>query len=172
MSSGVTAPAAGACARSGAANSAAPAAAAEDSSNLRLDNVDFVMSPLAASLRAKRSNLGQACMRGGDCFVASLLAMTRVNSHAEDLHVVRLDLLAQLLDRGGVLAHGLDLLHRLAARLLLGERVHGAQAALVDDELLAFGREAVGLEQPRRVGIRGRLEHRVRPTTIGTPSVG
>src|ERR1700742_5214884 len=88
-------------------------------------------------------------------------AMTEKNLHPKNLDVVRLDLLALLLDRSGVLLHHLDLGERLEAGLLLGERMPRAQAALVDDQLLALRRESVGLEEPRRVGIGRRLEHRV-----------
>ena len=43
--------------------------------------------------------------------------------------------------------------------LFLGLRMHGAQAADIDDQLLALRREAVGSEQLRGVRVRRRLEH-------------
>src|ERR1051326_5430553 len=44
-----------------------------------------ITRPYLASLRAKRSNLSHTCILVGDCFVASLLAMT--HSNAERRHV-------------------------------------------------------------------------------------
>src|SRR5207245_2341626 len=74
-----------------------------------------------------------------------------VASHAEQSAVARLDLLARPLDAGGVLLHGLDIAERLAAGLLLDQRMHRPQGPDIDDELLAFLREAIALEQSRRV---------------------
>src|SRR5439155_11308669 len=85
-----------------------------------------------------------------------------VASHAEQSAVARLDLLARPLDAGGVLRHGLDIAERLAAGLLLDQRMHRPQGPEIDDELLAFLREAIALEQSRRVRIGRVLEHAVR----------
>src|SRR6185436_11097140 len=68
--------------------------------------------------------------------------MTDTASHPKQLGVVRLDLLAHLLDRGRIVLHLLDLTERLAAGLLLDARMHRAQAADIDDELLGLRREA------------------------------
>src|SRR5713101_8420962 len=81
--------------------------------------------------------------------------------HPEQLAVARLDLFAHLVDAGSVLLHGLDLVERLAAGLLLGRRMHRAQSAEIDDQLLAFRREAVALEQPRRIRVGRVLENSV-----------
>src|SRR5690348_16682949 len=68
-------------------------------------------------------------------------------SNVEDLDVMLLDLVAHLLDRGGIVLHHLDIFKRRTAGLFLGVRVHRTQAADIDDELLALGREAVAAEQ-------------------------
>src|SRR5207237_2458857 len=83
-------------------------------------------------------------------------------SHSEQLAVTRPDLLTHLLDGGGVLLESVDLTERLAAGLLFGERMHRAQTAHIDHELLALRREAVTLEQPRGIGVWRGLEDAVR----------
>src|SRR5262249_49377384 len=80
---------------------------------------------------------------------------------AEQSAVARLDLLARPLDADGVLLHQLDVAQGPAPGLFLHQRVHRAQRADVDDELLALGREAVALEQPRRVRVGRVLENAV-----------
>src|SRR3954464_8162076 len=77
-------------------------------------------------------------------------------SNAEDFCVARLDGLAFLLYRRRVVLHGLDVLERLAPRLLARLRMHRAEAADIDDELLRLAAEAERLEQPCRVRI-GRI---------------
>src|ERR1700688_2605324 len=79
----------------------------------------------------------------------------------EQLGVARLDLLARLLDAGRIVLHLLDLPERPAARLFLGLRVHGAQAADVDQGLLALHREAIALEQAAGIRIGRGLEQAV-----------
>src|SRR5216117_3996267 len=81
--------------------------------------------------------------------------------HSEQLGVALLDRFTLLLDPGGVVLQHLDLLERLAAGLFLGLRMHRAQAADVDDELLRLLREAIALEQLGGVGIGPVLEHAV-----------
>src|SRR5262249_42118605 len=74
-------------------------------------------------------------------------------SNVEDLAVARLDLLALLLNRRGVVLHGLDVLERLAAGLVLRVRVHRAQAADINDQLLGLAAERERLEQLCRIRI-------------------
>src|SRR5262245_16150524 len=88
-------------------------------------------------------------------------------SNPEQLAVARLDFLALLLDGCGVLFHGLERAERTPPIGLLDLRVHRAQLADVDDELLTFRGEAVELEQPRRIGVRRPLEDRIRPDHEG-----
>src|SRR5262249_19807231 len=123
----------------------APAAtAAEPLSRSRLENRE----PVIPFLRSFPSRLiGPLQPRGG--------------LHPEQLAVTRLDLLALLLDRGGVLAHGLEAAERFPPVGFLDLRMERSQLADIDDELLAFGREAVALEQPRRVRVRRILEDAV-----------
>src|SRR5215469_2660940 len=83
-------------------------------------------------------------------------------SDVEDLRIVRLDRLTLFFDSRRIVLHGLDLLERLAARLVLRVRMHGAQAADIDDELLRFAAEAEGLEELCRIGIGRGLEDAVR----------
>src|SRR5262245_24889738 len=78
-------------------------------------------------------------------------AVAGLPSHPEQLAVARLDLLAHLLHRCGIVLHLLDLGEWLASGLLLDLRMQRTQAADIDDELLRFGREAEALEQPRRI---------------------
>src|SRR5262245_13249979 len=70
------------------------------------------------------------------------------DSHSEQSAVARLDLFARLFDPGGVFFHGVDVAEGFAAGLVLDQEVHRAQGAEIDDQLLAFRREAVALEQP------------------------
>src|SRR5438477_10431707 len=86
---------------------------------------------------------------------------------AEQLAVAGLDLLAFLLDGGRVFLQDLDLVERLAAVGLLHLRVQRAQLADIDDELLALRREAVELEQPCGIRVRGVLEDAVRADDEG-----
>src|SRR5262249_31677930 len=83
-------------------------------------------------------------------------------SDVEDLGVARLYLIALFLDRRGIVLHGLDVLQRLAAGLLLGVRMYRAQAANVHDQLLRFAAHAERLEQFCRVWMRRVLENAVR----------
>ena len=82
--------------------------------------------------------------------------------HSENLRVVRLDVFAHAFDRGRIVLHDLDVVERLAAGFLPGGGMHRAQAARVDDELLALGGETEALEQSRRVRIGRALEDAVR----------
>src|SRR5712691_7456465 len=61
-------------------------------------------------------------------------------SHPEQPAVARLDLLAHPLDRDRVVLHGLDVRQRSAPWPFPGVRVHGAQAADIDDQLLRLRR--------------------------------
>src|SRR5829696_74018 len=83
-------------------------------------------------------------------------------SHAKQLAVARLNRLAVLLDRGGILFHGFDLVEWLAPVGFLGLRMQGSHLADIYDQLLALLCEAVALEQPRSVGIRCGFEDAVR----------
>src|SRR5580692_1332747 len=82
-------------------------------------------------------------------------------SDAEDSCIARLDAVALLFHRDRVVLHGLDVLERHAPGLLLGLRMHRAQAADIDDELLGLRAEAERLKQPGRVRIRRVLEDAV-----------
>src|SRR4051812_20144024 len=73
--------------------------------------------------------------------------ITEPVSHPEQFLVAGLDRIGIALDAGRIVLELLDLAERLAAGLLLGLRMDRAQATDVDDELLAFRREAVALEQ-------------------------
>src|SRR5207302_3657013 len=55
-----------------------------------------------------------------------------------------------------------DVLERLAPRLFPGRRMHRAQSARINDELLRFRTEAERLEQLCGVRVRRRLENRAR----------
>src|SRR3954468_23776414 len=68
-------------------------------------------------------------------------------SNVEQLGIMRLDRIALFFHRRRVVFHGLDILEWLASRLLPGVRMHRAQAADVDDELLCVTAEAERLEQ-------------------------
>src|ERR1700748_1901543 len=57
-------------------------------------------------------------------------------SDVEDPGVARLDRLAVLFDRSGVILHGFDVLERFAAGLVLRLRMHRTQPTDIDDELL------------------------------------
>ena len=70
---------------------------------------------------------------------------------------------ASLLDAGRIVLHDLDVLERLAPRMLLRLRMDRAQRADVDHKLLTLGGEAEALEQPRGVRIGRVLEDAVRP---------
>src|SRR5580692_4897639 len=83
-------------------------------------------------------------------------------SDAEDSCIARLDAVALLFHRDRVVLHGLDVLERHAPGLLLGLRMHRAQAADIDDELLGLAAEAERLKQLRRVRIGRALEYPVR----------
>src|SRR5215831_19480034 len=83
-------------------------------------------------------------------------------SDVEDLRIARLDRLTLFFDRRRIVLHGLNLLERLAARLVLRVRMHGAQAADIDDELLRLAAEAEGLKKFCRIGIGRGLEDAVR----------
>src|ERR1035438_3831757 len=72
-------------------------------------------------------------------------------SNVEQFGVMRLDRVALFFHRGRVVLHGLDVLERSAPRLFLGLRMHRAQAADIDDELLGITAEAERLEQLCRV---------------------
>src|SRR3954468_20023211 len=130
---GVTASAGGAAARMGSANSVEAVSAVPALSTSRRLNVVFIP------------------------------ALSFLASDAEDLAVARLDVLRAFLDARRIVLHHLDVLEGLAPRLLLGARMDRAQRADVDDELLAFRREHVALQEPCRVRIGCVLEDRVRP---------
>src|SRR5258706_7708886 len=83
-------------------------------------------------------------------------------SNAEDLGVTRLDRVAFFFHGCGVILHGLDILERLAPRLLLGLRMHRTQTADVDDQLLGVAAKAERLKQFCRVRMRRVLEDTVR----------
>src|SRR5438132_13189663 len=100
---------------------------------------------------------------GSPAFAAMTTSLVARTSQPEQAAGARLDLVAHLLDGGGVLLEGFDLAERLAPGLLFGERMHRAQPTHIHHELLALRREAVALEQPCRVRIRRRLEDAVRP---------
>src|SRR5262249_16388128 len=93
-------------------------------------------------------------------------------SHPEQPAVARLDLFAHALDAGGILLHGFDLAQGLAPGLLLHLRMHRTHAAEIDDHLLALGREAIALEQPRRVGIGRIAENSIRADDRGNAFAG
>src|SRR5215475_11140597 len=76
-----------------------------------------------------------------------LRELRRPTSYPKQSAVVRLDLLARSFDAGGVLLDGLDVAERRATRFLLDQRMHRAQGAEIDDELLTFGRKAIALEK-------------------------
>src|ERR1700694_4738951 len=83
-------------------------------------------------------------------------------SNAEDFCIAYLDRVALFFNCGGVILHGLDVLEGRASRLLLGLRMHRAQAADIDDELLGVPAEAERLKQLCRVRIGRGLEDPVR----------
>src|SRR5205807_5425239 len=83
-------------------------------------------------------------------------------SNAEQLGIARLDRVALFFHGDRIVLHGLDILERLAAGLLLGLWMHRAQAADIDDELLCLSAEAERLEQFCRVRIWRGLEYPVR----------
>src|SRR6185503_3036877 len=74
--------------------------------------------------------------------------------HLEELTVARLNLDAQLLDGGRIVAHHLDLRQRLSSGLFLGERVYRSHTAIVNGELLALRREHVALQKARSIRVR------------------
>src|SRR5258708_38464141 len=79
-----------------------------------------------------------------DCGTVATRRLPRSSElHPEQLGVARLDLLARPLDPGRIVLELLDLRERPAAGLFLGLRVHRAQAADVDQGLLALYREAI-----------------------------
>src|SRR5262249_17892638 len=80
----------------------------------------------------------------------------------EDLRVARLDLLARLLDAGGIVLPKLDLVEPARARLLLDQRVDGMLAGEIDQQLLRLKRVQPVLEQARGVRVGRPLEHRAR----------
>src|SRR5207244_11751734 len=82
-------------------------------------------------------------------------------SDTEQFCVPRLDRLALFLHSGSIVLHGLDLGERLAAGLVPGLRMHRAQAADIDNELLHLLAQAEGLEQPRSLRMRRGLEDAV-----------
>ena len=84
-------------------------------------------------MRAKRSNLRSACCSGGDCFVASLLAMTR--GEASEMSKLELTIACGRYDRTQALIDG-----RVAAG---GRRSHLHSAAA--------GRDVLAHAQSRRV---------------------
>src|SRR5262245_36124632 len=88
--------------------------------------------------------------------------LRRPTSYPKQSAVVRLDLLARSFDAGGVLLDGLDVAERRATRFLLDQRMHRAQGAEIDDELLTFGRKAIALEKARGVRIGRVLEQSIR----------
>src|SRR6202030_1352174 len=82
-------------------------------------------------------------------------------SYPENGGVARLDLLALLLDCGGVALHQLDRGERRAPGLLLDLRVERMPSGL-DEDLLALRAEQEVLEQAGRVGIGRAVENRAR----------
>src|SRR5437763_13552024 len=84
------------------------------------------------------------------------------DSHAEDAGITRLDILARLLDCGRIITPKFDLTELARAGLLDDLRMHGMLAGEIDQQLLRFARVQPVLEQPRRIGVRRRLEYRAR----------
>src|SRR5665213_3903188 len=82
-------------------------------------------------------------------------------SDVEDLAVAGLDGVALPFHSGSIVFHGLDLLEWLAPRLLLRLRMHRAQPAGIDDQLLRIAAEAERLEQLCGVRIGRALEDTV-----------
>src|SRR6185437_13560470 len=93
----------------------------------------------------------------------SRMAFESKDLDAEDPGVTRLDCTGLLLHRHRIVLQRLDVLERRPARLFFCLRMCRAQTADVDDELLGFAAEAVGLEQPGRIRIGRILEDAVRP---------
>src|ERR1700676_128477 len=94
----------------------------------------------------------------GNCAVM----MPAGGSNAEDFCVARLDRVALSFHRGRVVLHGLDILERPPPRLLHGLRMHRAQTAGIDRELLGVAAKAERLKQSCRVRIGRGLEDSVR----------
>src|ERR1700704_1750865 len=81
--------------------------------------------------------------------------------HPEQFAVARLDLLAHLFHRRGIVLHLLDLAERLAPRLLLDPGMQRTQTADIARKLLGLRRKTEALEEPRGVRIGCVLEQRV-----------
>src|SRR6266508_2226907 len=118
------------CACAGRTNLPAPgwtttlpaAIAAEPLSRSRLENRDLAMASSGLSPPPRdraHSELAHSASRAGPaCGRAE-----RAGSHPEQLGVARLDLVALLLDRGGVLLHGLERSEWPPSVGLLGQRM-------------------------------------------------
>src|SRR5437870_1861732 len=81
---------------------------------------------------------------------------------AEMLRISGLDLFALGFDRRRIVLHHLDRRERRAVALLLDLRMDGMLSGEIDEQLLAFAREQITLEQARRVGVGGARQHPVR----------
>src|SRR5437764_907429 len=82
-------------------------------------------------------------------------------SHPKNPGIAGLDLLGLRLDRGRIILHDLDLRQRPAPRSLGDLRMGGVLRGKVAQQLLAFAREDVALQQARRIGIGRALEDAV-----------
>src|SRR5438552_996040 len=136
----------------------------------------FALRPSAAPQSPTRSISGSSHFRvdvaGSDpgcratIFCASVSATEicgrLIRSDAEQFCLARLDRLAFLLDRRGVVLHGLDVLQRRAPGLFLRLRMHRTQTPDIDDDLLCLTAQAEGLEQSCGVRMRRGLEDAVR----------
>src|SRR5258708_23418550 len=82
-------------------------------------------------------------------------------SHAEYSRIVGLDLLGLRLDGGRIVLHDLDLRQRPTAWFLRDLRVGGMLRRKIAEQLLAFAREDVALQQAGCIGIGRALEDAV-----------
>src|SRR5258708_24153802 len=104
-----------------------------------------------------------ASVSATEIFGSSDVMITADGSNAEKLGVTRLDRVALFFHRGGVVLHGLDVLKGRAPRLLLGLRMHRAQAPDIDAELLRIAAEAERMQQFFSIRARRAFEHPVGP---------
>src|SRR5262245_41562507 len=98
---------------------------------------------------------------GSAMVISGYVCTVSHQSHAENLDVSCLDLLAVLEHRHRIILHHLDLAERRTAGMLLDIRMHRSQPADVNAQLLAFRREAEALEQARCVRVWRRLEQAI-----------
>src|SRR6185369_15358009 len=101
---------------------------------------------IAGRAPAFSATIFSASVSATDVLGSSDVIVAANESNAEQLGVARLDRVALFFHRRGVILHGLDILERLAPRLLLILRVNRTQAANIDDELLGVAAKAERLK--------------------------